>query len=81
MLIAIDGRCAAGKTTFATHLQGLWDCNMFHMDDFFLRPSQRTPGRLREPGGNVDYERFLGEVLVPLRKGEPFSYCPYDCKT
>lgn len=54
---------------------------MFHMDDFFLRPSQRTPERLREPGGNVDYERFLGEVLVPLRKGEPFVYRPYDCKT
>lgn len=81
VLIAIDGRCAAGKTTLAAHLQGLWNCNVFHMDDFFLRPMQRTPERLREPGGNVDYERFLHEVLLPLQKGGPFAYRPYDCKT
>lgn len=81
VLIAIDGRCAAGKTTLALRLQGLWDCNVFHMDDFFLRPSQRTAQRLNEPGGNVDYERFLQEVLIPLRTGQPFSFYPYDCKT
>jgi uridine kinase len=51
------------------------------MDDFFLRPCQRTPERFAEPGGNVDYERFAAEVLEPLKSGQPFSYQPFDCKT
>lgn len=35
----------------------------FGLDDFFLRMEQRTPERLREVGGNVDYERFGGDGL------------------
>ena len=58
VLVAIDGRCAAGKTTLAASLQAQLECNVFHMDDFFLRPEQRTSERLHQPGGNVDYERF-----------------------
>ena len=80
-LIAIDGRCAAGKTTLAAHLQEIWDCPVIHMDDFFLRPEQRTETRLRKPGENVDYERFLLEVMTPLRAGASFRYFPYDCQT
>ena len=48
------------------------------MDDFFLRPEQRTKMRLAEIGGNVDYERFYREVLIPLKKKEPFAYCTYE---
>jgi len=81
IIIAIDGSCTSGKTTLAGKLERLYDCNVFHMDDFFLRPEQRTPERLAEPGGNVDYERFRQEVLLPLKAGEPFSYRPYDCST
>ncbi len=35
-LIAVDGRCAAGKTTLAAQLQKDLGCNVIHMDDFFL---------------------------------------------
>lgn len=80
-IVAVDGRCAAGKTTFAAHLQASCDCNVFHMDDFFLRPDQRTEKRLQEPGGNVDYERFLQEALMPLHMGHAVAYRPFDCKT
>lgn len=80
LLIAVDGRCAAGKTTLAAGLQEILDCNVIHMDYFFLQPWQRTPKRLSEPGGNVDYERFLEEVMLPLKKGKPFSYRKFDCK-
>ena len=32
------------------------------------------------PGGNIDFERFLEEVLLPLKRGEAdVSYRPYDC--
>lgn len=78
-VIAIDGRCAAGKTTLAAHLQKQLDCPVVHMDHFFLRPGQRTPERLARPGENVDYERFLQEVAAPLKAGVSFSYRPYDC--
>jgi hypothetical protein len=51
------------------------------MDDFFLRPEQRTRERFTQIGGNVDYERFQEEVLLPLQSGQAFSYRPFDCKT
>ncbi|MCD8363339.1 MAG: uridine kinase [Lachnospiraceae bacterium] len=79
LLVAIDGRCGSGKTTLAGLLQKELACELIHMDDFYLRPEQRTAQRREEPGGNVDYERFLAEVLLPLRQGQPFSYRPYDC--
>jgi len=81
VLIAIDGSCTSGKSTLAAALTEMFDCNLFHMDDFFLRPEQRTHERLSQPGGNVDYERFREEVLLPLKAGKPFSYRPYDCST
>lgn len=80
MVIAIDGRCAAGKTSLAAELQKVLDCNVIHMDHFFLQPQQRTKQRLRQPGGNVDHERFLQEVAAPLQKGVPFAYRVFDCK-
>ncbi|MGL5435739.1 MAG: hypothetical protein ACRDBO_10140 [Lachnospiraceae bacterium] len=81
VVVAIDGQCASGKSTLALMLGQVYDCNIFHMDDFFLRPEQRTPQRLSEIGGNVDYERFQEEVLIPLRSGRPFAYQIYDCRT
>ena len=80
IIIAIDGRCASGKTTLAMELQKRMDCNVIHMDHFFLRPEQRTEERLQTPGENVDHERFLEEVLEPLREGKKFSYRPYNCQ-
>ena len=57
-IVAIDGRCASGKSTLAAYLKSALACSVIHMDHFFLQPHQRTEKRLREPGGNVDYERF-----------------------
>lgn len=79
LVLAIDGRCAAGKTTLAAHLAELCDCNVIHMDHFFLHPKQRTMERLQQAGGNVDYERFWEEVLIPLHEGRIFSYRPFNC--
>ena len=79
VIIAIDGGSASGKTTLAGFLAERYSCSVFHMDDFFLRPNQRTPQRLAEAGGNVDRERFLAEVLLPLSEGRTVRYRPYDC--
>ena len=50
------------------------------MDDFFLQPHQKSQERLLEPGGNVDRERFLREVLLEIKRGQPFVYNRYDCQ-
>ena len=81
IVLAIDGRCASGKTTLANQLQKKLGGTIIHLDDFFLRPEQRTPERYAEPGGNVDYERFEKEVLIPLKEERDFIYYPFDCRT
>ena len=78
--IAIDGRCASGKSAFAGRLAEAAGGVVLHMDDFFLRPEQRTEERYRTPGGNVDHERFLEQVLLPLSRGEAYLYQPFDCR-
>ena len=78
-IVAIEGGSASGKTTLSGILAEVYDCNVFHMDDFFLRPEQRTPERFAEIGGNVDRERFAEEVLAPLKKKETVCYRPFDC--
>ncbi len=78
--LAIEGGSASGKTTLSKLLEKLYDCTVFHMDDFFLQPHQRTVERFAEVGGNVDRERFLEEVLQPLSEGEVVSYRRFDCQ-
>lgn len=78
-IIAIDGKSASGKSTLAYNLSQLFDCNVFHMDDFFLQKSQRTPERFAQPGGNVDYERFYDEVYKPLTEKNNVLYRKFDC--
>ncbi|MBQ7779917.1 MAG: hypothetical protein IJ404_05420 [Clostridia bacterium] len=80
-VVAIEGGSASGKTTLAKMLSDVYGCTVFHMDDFFLRPEQRTKGRYEEIGGNVDRERFLSEVLIPLKNGEPIKYRKFDCSS
>lgn len=79
IIIALDGRCASGKTTIAAWLSKIYDCNIFHMDDFFLRPAQRTEERLSLPGENIDHERFADEILFPLSEGRKVTYQRYNC--
>ncbi len=79
--LSIDGGSGSGKTTLSKILHEVYDCTVLHMDDFFLRPEQRTPERFSEIGGNIDRERFLSEVLEPLAKGNEITYRKFDCST
>ena len=79
VILAIDGRSAGGKTTLGTILKNKYNCTVLHTDDFFLQPHQRTDERLSETGGNLDRERFLEEVLLPLSRNETFNYRRFDC--
>lgn len=80
IIIGIDGKSGAGKTTLSNRLGSLCHSNIFHMDDFFLRPGQKTEERLKEVGGNVDYERFKREVIDGIISKNDFTYQIYDCK-
>lgn len=81
IIIAIDGPSAGGKTSFAKSISESFDCNVFHMDDFFLTPERKTSERLAMPGGNVDWEGFEENVLKKIVENKPFSYNIYSCKT
>nr|WP_312292196.1 shikimate kinase [Clostridium chromiireducens] len=79
LIIAIDGRCGSGKSTLGTLLTEKFDCNIFHMDDFFLPFEMRNSKRLAEAGGNVHYERVEEEILRPLQKHKLVQYRQYLC--
>ncbi len=80
-VVAIDGMSGSGKSTLADYLHHQFpDSNLFHMDDFFLRPEQRTQERLQETGGNVDYERFKDEIVSHLADRDGLSFRRYNCK-
>ena len=80
-LLAVEGGSASGKTTFSELLKSVYGCTVFHTDDFFLQRHQRTSERFAEPGGNMDRERFLEEVLIPLTKNEKVILRRFDCMT
>lgn len=80
LILAIDGRCGSGKTTLASSLATIYDANIIHMDEFFLPKVMRTESRLAESGGNIHYERFLKEVITPLKANQDFSYQSFSCR-
>lgn len=81
IVAAIDGKSGSGKSTLGRILKEVYDCNVFHADDFFLRQEQRTNRRLDEAGGNLDYERLKSEILDQIEKQIEFSFHPYDCSS
>jgi uridine kinase len=82
LIVAIDGMAASGKTTLAESLRKEFDAEVVHMDDFFLQDYQRTQSRLNEIGGNIDYERFISEILNQITmKQEELRYNIYNCQT
>lgn len=81
LILAIDGMCGSGKTTLAQYLSSIFDATVIHMDNFFLPFERKTPSRLAEPGGNIDYERFLEIAIPSLKKRKSFSYMAYNCQT
>lgn len=78
-VIAVDGMCGSGKTTFAKVLSEMLGANLFHADDFFLPPEMRTAERRGAPGGNIHYERLKEQVIDRLKQPEAFSYDVFDC--
>lgn len=90
VIIAIDGNCGSGKTTYGQRLAEFYSANLIHCDDFFLPKGMRTAERLDEVGGNIHYERL--RALLSRLKNErpphtyrkkllPYTYRAYDCSS
>lgn len=65
--VAIDGQSAAGKSTLASLIATIFDCNLFYTSEFSFSEN-----------GEVDTERFEKEICKKLKTGSPFSYGIYD---
>jgi uridine kinase len=80
-VVAIDGQSCAGKSTLTNLLQRRYGARDFHTGDYRLTPAQASEARLSEPGGFFDRERFLKEVIEPVKEGRDAYIRRYDCKT
>jgi len=76
VVIVIDGMSGSGKSTLAKEINNYFNGNVIHLDDYFLPPNKRDEERLKEPGGNVNYEKFYEDIVLNIKKdliSEPYS--------
>ena len=82
-VLALEGASGTGKTTAAEQIKAALDgrvnVSIIHTDDFFLPLYKKSPERLAQIGGNIDYERIKLEVIDHL-SDEFISYGVFDCK-
>ena len=77
--IGILAHVDAGKTTLSERLGERYGCNVFHIDDFYLPIVMQTPEVMKEPGGNINYDRFIAEIMAPLTSDSVVVYRPFLC--
>ena len=81
VLVALDGRCGSGKTTLAAQLAEPFPGSaVFHTDDYYLPPAQRSPNWAETPCANMDLTRLREEVLVPAQAGAAVRSRAYSCR-
>lgn len=82
VIIAIDGRCASGKTTLAGKVQMAYaqPSQILHMDDFYMPLNRRKANWEQEIAGNMDFERFISQALLPAYQNKEIIYQPFSCQ-
>ena len=82
VLVGIDGRGGAGKSTLARQLAGqLGDAVVIEFDDFYRPSATRLPPGDTDIGGNFEWRRLRDQVLLPLSRAEEARYQRYDWVT
>lgn len=76
-VLAIDGKCASGKTTLASLLQDKFHASVIHMDDFYLPIDQRK----QTVAGHMDFSRLIDTVLKHIKNHQDIYYQVFDCRT
>lgn len=79
VLVGIDGRGGAGKSSFARALAArLAESAVIEFDDFYRPSATRLPPGDPDIGGNFEWRRLRDQVLLPLSRGEEACYQRYD---
>ena len=82
VILGIDGRCGAGKTTLAKIITRVYGGDFISTDDFYLPFEFRTSERMQIPGGHINYERFVRQVIEPIKAGQTtLEYENFNCFT
>jgi len=82
LVVAIDGRSGAGKSTVARHLAGELHAALIPCDDFFAADIPASGWDARSPAQRatdaLDWRRLRSEVIEPLRTGAVARWFPFD---
>ncbi len=76
-ILAIDGMIASGKTTLSHLIKQLFDASVIHMDDFYQPIERRTD----DVAGNINIERLIDDVVVPIQKKKNIEYRRFLCQS
>lgn len=71
--IAIDGRGGSGKSSLVEHLKPLLPGFTFLNGDDYFEPIED-----KIVWGAFNDERFIADIVEPLKTGDNFTYRPYD---
>ena len=61
-VISIDGPCAGGKSTLASKLQEELNCNVVHMDDFYLPFDKRDKNWMNMTASHMDFDKVINMI-------------------
>jgi len=83
VVLAVEGASGTGKSTSAelikVTLGNAFNVNIIHADHFFLPFAKKTPDRLNQIGGNIDFERLKYEVIDNIPR-DLITYGVFNCK-
>ena len=80
-LIGIEGLPGSGKSFYAKNLATKLNCNVLNIDDFYVPLKQRNKDSFKKGGNNIDYSRFIKEIIEPFFNNEDIHYQAYNCQS
>lgn len=80
LVISLDGNSCGGKTTLANLLSKKFGATLIHIDDFYKPRNKNQTIDLTSTEGNIDYDRFVREILNNLKK-DTLIYNRFNCST